>query len=137
MKNYELTVLGAPVAFMRPRFDSRSKKTFNANKYTIYKNYVKGHAARITEGTLKGPLVASVDFYLPIPKSWTKKRQEQARCRLVLPTSVPDLDNLQKSVFDACNKVLYEDDAQIVQLSVRKFYSDEPRVELRISEMDA
>lgn len=100
---------------MRPRFDSRSKKTFNANKYTIYKNYVKGHAARITEGTLKGPLVAS----------------------LVLPTSVPDLDNLQKSVFDACNKVLYEDDAQIVQLTVRKFYSDEPRVELRISEMDA
>lgn len=40
---------------------------------------------------------------------------------------------IAKSILDALNKVAYHDDTQIVSLSVEKFYSDSPRVEVAIS----
>jgi Holliday junction resolvase RusA-like endonuclease len=36
-----------------------------------------------------------------------------------------DLDNLSKAVLDAMNGIVYEDDKQIVDLRLRKFYSKE------------
>lgn len=137
MTNYELIVLGNPVAFSRPRWNSKTRKVFNQNDYTSYKNMVKGHAARITSGLLDGPLEAEIDFYLPIPESWTKKRKEQARSGFELPTKKPDVDNYTKSIFDACNEVLYRDDSQIVRVSARKWYSDEPRIEFRVRQIGA
>lgn len=48
-----------------------------------------------------------------------------------------DLDNIGAFFFkvflDALNKVAYHDDTQIVSLSMEKFYSDSPRVEVTIS----
>ena len=38
-----------------------------------------------------------------------------------------------KSILDALNKVAYHDDTQIVSLSMEKFYSDSPRVEVTIN----
>lgn len=49
------------------------------------------------------------------------------------PTKKPDLDNVIKSILDALNKVAYHDDTQIVSLSMEKFYSDSPRVEVTIN----
>ena len=137
MKNYELTVLGAPVAFSRPRWNSKTRKVFNENNYSVYKGKVRGHAARITSGLLDGPLEAEIDFYLPIPDSWTKKRKDNARSGLELPTKKPDVDNYAKSIFDACNEVFYKDDSQIVRVTARKWYSDEPRIEFRVRQIDA
>jgi len=137
IESYELTVLGAPVAFSRPRWNSKQKRVFNQNDYTAYKNMVKGHAARITSGLLDGPLEAEIDFYLQIPASWSNKQKERARSGLELPTKKPDVDNYAKSIFDACNEVLYKDDSQIVRVSARKWYSDDPRIEFRVRQIDA
>lgn len=137
MTNYELIVLGKPVAFSRPRWNSKTRKVFNQGDYTSYKNVVKGHAARITSGLLDGPLEAEIDFYLPIPESWTKKRKEQARSGFELPAKKSDIDNYIKSIFDACNGILYVDDALIVRVSARKWYSDEPRIEFRVRQIGA
>lgn len=137
MTNYELIVLGNPVAFSRPRWNSKQKRVFNQSNYTAYKNKVKGHAARITSGLLDGPLEAEIDFYLPIPKSWTENQKKNARSGIVLPTTKPDVDNYAKSIFDACNGILYVDDALIVRVSARKWYSDEPRIEFRVRQISA
>ena len=137
MTNYELIVLGNPVAFSRPRWNSKQKRVFNQSNYTAYKNKVKGHAARITSGLLDGPLEAEIDFYLPIPESWTIERKAKARCGFELPTAKPDIDNYAKSIFDACNEVFYKDDSQIVRVSARKWYSDEPRIEFRVRQIGA
>jgi Holliday junction resolvase RusA-like endonuclease len=50
------------------------------------------------------------------------------------PTVKPDLDNLLKLLKDAANKIIWKDDAQIVELHVLKLYSDRPRIELKIEE---
>jgi Holliday junction resolvase RusA-like endonuclease len=54
----------------------------------------------------------------------------------VFPTKKPDIDNVVKSIFDALNKVAFNDDTQIISLSVRKFYSEHPRVEVTIWEYE-
>lgn len=40
------------------------------------------------------------------------------------------MDNCIKIIADALNKIAYHDDTQIVDCQVRKFYSDDPRVEV-------
>ena len=48
------------------------------------------------------------------------------------PTTKPDLDNLIKRIKDGCNKIIWHVDSQIVEMNVRKFYSEQPRAELTI-----
>jgi len=48
------------------------------------------------------------------------------------PTTQPDLDNLIKGIKDGCNKIIWHDDSQIVDMTVRKFYSEQPRAEVTI-----
>ncbi len=44
----------------------------------------------------------------------------------------PDIDNLQKMVFDALNGVAYEDDAQIVEATITKEYGEKDLLEIEI-----
>lgn len=44
----------------------------------------------------------------------------------------PDLDNLEKFILDCCSGILYRDDKQIVEISSKKLYSDQPRTEIEI-----
>ncbi|MEB7453251.1 RusA family crossover junction endodeoxyribonuclease [Lysinibacillus sphaericus] len=48
------------------------------------------------------------------------------------PTTKPEADNLIKGIKDGCNKVIWHDDSQIVEMNVRKFYSEQPRAEVTI-----
>ena len=78
-------------------------------------------------------LRANITAYYPIAKSTSKKKRQQMFAGLIRPTKKPDLDNVIKSILDALNKVAYHDDTQIVSLSMEKFYSDSPRVEVTIN----
>lgn len=78
-------------------------------------------------------LRATIIAYYPIAKSTSKKKRQQMLAGLIRPTKKPDLDNVIKSILDALNKVAYHDDTQIVSLSMEKFYSDSPRVEVTIN----
>jgi Holliday junction resolvase RusA-like endonuclease len=49
--------------------------------------------------------------------------------------SLPDVDNIAKSVFDAMSKRTYRDDRQICRMVVEKRVSDEPRTVIRYGEL--
>ena len=63
-----------------------------------------------------------------IPKSTTKKDKAKMLSGLILPAKIPDIDNITKSILDGLNKVLYKDDKQVIELSVKKKYGEEPCV---------
>lgn len=65
-------------------------------------------------------------FALPIPKSMPKWRRAFALLGALQPTTKPDLTNLAKSVEDGLNGVAYRDDSQIVELTLRKVYTETP-----------
>ena len=58
-------------------------------------------------------------------------------CGRILPTKKPDVDNVAKIILDGLNCIAWDDDTQVVDLSVSKYYSEEPRVSVMIEEIDA
>lgn len=68
------------------------------------------------------PLKMEITAYFPIPKSTTRKNRQRMLGGELLPTKKPDADNIAKIVEDALNKIAYEDDSQITDLSVKKLY---------------
>lgn len=83
----------------------------------------------------KEPLELILMAVYPIPKSFSKKKMEQAIKDEIRPTTKPDLDNVIKVVCDALNGVAYRDDTQIVQILASKSYGTEPRLEIAIHKL--
>lgn len=75
-----------------------------------------------------GPICLDVRFYFLKPKSAPKKRQHH--------TVRPDLDNLLKLVSDACNGILWKDDAQICEIYIWKLYSEREGINIRVTEIN-
>jgi len=63
---------------------------------------------------LQGPLSMRICCHFKKPKSAPVSRK--------YPTVKPDIDNIVKLILDAGNGILYDDDKQIVKLSVGKIY---------------
>ncbi len=77
-----------------------------------------------------------VNVYRPIPKSFSKKKTAAAEAGQIRPTTKPDADNYVKGIKDALNKVIWKDDSQIVSVTVAKFYSQRPRIEVKVQELE-
>ena len=135
----EFTILGEPVAQGRPRAGkTRDGRTimYDPSKSRNFKQYVKLVASQnAPKKLLEGPLRARIVIYRETLKSFSKRKKELAESKILRPTTKPDLDNHAKSVLDALNGIIYKDDSQIVDLSISKFYSQKPRVEVRIEEV--
>lgn len=71
-----------------------------------------------------------------IPKSKSKKFRSAALALKELPTKKPDADNVAKIVCDSVNGILWDDDCQIVELSVKKIYGEAPRVEMEVEKVE-
>lgn len=79
-----------------------------------------------------GPVKVTLDIVMPIPASWSKIRRAYALSGMVCPTVKPDIDNVEKAIFDGLNGVIWKDDAQVVEVTKRKRYGLEPKVVVTI-----
>ena len=80
-------------------------------------------------------LMMVLDVYVGVPASWSRRKREQALAGVIRPTKKPDIDNFQKAICDALNRVVWLDDSQIVDAKVRKFYDLAPRIEIRVDKL--
>jgi Holliday junction resolvase RusA-like endonuclease len=131
-------VPGEPVAQGRARVRvvNQHATVYDPKKSKDYKSYVAGYARQAYSWSpIKGAVKLSVDVYRRIPKSFNKKQREEAVEKRLLPITKPDTDNYLKAIKDALNGIAYIDDAQVVDDNVRKFYGEEPRVEITIWEV--
>lgn len=135
----KIVVLGNPVSQLRPILSTKG-----ANKVTVidppktrkFKEKVAVTAKKylgVGWELLDVPLQVRIDFYREIPKSWSKKKTEQAVNGEILPRSKPDVDNYIKAVLDGLTGVAWKDDNIIIEITGRKHYSKVPRTEVRIS----
>lgn len=119
------------------RMTQRSKyKNEAASRYLTFKRVVGYEAMKHVKQPIEKPIIAAIYFYHPIPASWSKKKQREAKEGKVLPAVKPDLDNCVKAIFDSLNKVVWKDDNQVVGLTTRKYYSDNPKIVIRIGEVE-
>jgi Holliday junction resolvase RusA-like endonuclease len=87
------------------------------------------------ERPLEGALKLQIVCYLPIPVSKSRKWKLQAITGEIKPIGKPDCTNLAKNIEDIMNGVFYRDDSQIVELSVDKRYSDNPRWNIMLEDI--
>lgn len=128
----EQRVFGLPVAQGRPRarhFQDRGGETrvsvYDPSTSRDWKRTVQSQCLDAKPvAPVEGPLAMHLEFYLPRGASLPK--------RVVHHITKPDVSNLVKAVEDALCGVIYQDDKQIVALTVEKRYSPAPGVLIRI-----
>jgi Holliday junction resolvase RusA-like endonuclease len=115
----------------RPRFGKGFAFTPAATRNA--EAWVRSCAAQAwTAAPLDGALSVSLEIGVLVPRSWPKKRRADALAGALFPTGRPDLDNQMKLVGDACNGILWRDDAQIVRATVWRRYVEAPAAVLTV-----
>lgn len=136
-------ILGEPKAKARPRFTVNSKgqrgKIYTAKDTISYEKLVRKEYTEqyptLPPVPPKIPLKMEIDTYHKIPKNVSKETKQRMESCQIRPTKKPDVDNLAKIIADSLNGVAYHDDSQIVDLEIRKFYSNSPRVHVCFGEI--
>ena len=140
MSEIYFTIPGIPVGKGRPRFARRGNfvTAYTPEKTASYENLVKLVAAEAMKGTelITGPVAVRMFLFVTPPPSWSNKKRINALNRGIFPTSKPDLDNCIKGIFDACNEIVWKDDKQVVDLTVRKRYAEQARAMVHVHEIE-
>ncbi len=129
---------GMVQAKQRPRLSKG--RVYTPQATVNYEGYVKwcysDYANQIGWTPIENAIRAEIEVFMPVPKSDSKKKKELKLSGKMRPTVKPDTDNIAKSVLDALNGVAYHDDKQIVECEVKKFYSEEPCVYVKLIELE-
>lgn len=127
-----LIIPGIPVPKGRPRF-TRSGFAYTPEKTRKYEKIVADIARKTMSGKtpLDYPIKVLAVAYMPIPQMSVRKTAD-AVAGYILPAKKPDIDNLAKAALDACNGIVWRDDALICSLLVKKRYAISPRLEIKI-----
>jgi|SRR5690625_628512 len=135
-----ITVLGTPVAKARPRM-TRSGIAFTPAKTRSYETYARLVAQQEMKaagiGLMEGALRMTMRVDLPIPPSWSKRKQQQALTGEVSPCVKPDIDNFIKAALDSLSGVVFADDKQVVRVEASKRYSLQPKLVVTVAREEA
>lgn len=137
----KFTVPGAPVGKGRPKVSTRGgkfAKMYTPEKTANYETLVAlaAQQAMVGRTLLAGPVEVQMAILLPIPASWSKKKQAAAIAGQVYPTKKPDADNVVKAIFDGINGVVWNDDVQACDIVVRKRYAETPGVQVLVKPIE-
>ena len=131
-------VPGQPVGKGRPRISRAGNhaRMFTPEKTVNYESIVRyaGHAAMAGRPMILGAVLVKLEIALQIPASWSAKKQSRADAGQILPVTKPDIDNIEKAIFDALNGVVWRDDVQVCDVVKVKRYGRSPGVHVEIKE---
>jgi len=133
------TVPMTPVAKARARSTGRGGRHITPSKTRKAEADIATYATRAMAGRqpLTGPVELRLAFYFTPPASWPASKREKALRYMAWKISKPDVDNLQKSVMDAGNGILWKDDSQIAVIGrITKQYDTAARIEVAVKAME-
>lgn len=139
MEEVMFVIPGQPIGKGRPKVDARGKfaRVYTPEKTANYEGLVAHSAQAAMNGRslFLGAVAVQLDIRCPIPASWSLKRQGMASRGELAPTKKPDIDNVEKAIFDGMNGVVWKDDVQVVEVSKRKRYAETPGVVVIVREL--
>lgn len=133
----DFEIEGKPVGKGRPRFKRMGNfvQTYTPEKTAEYEKLVRMKFQNAGGAIIDKPVRVGITAFFAPPKSTKKRDRIEMLANLILPTKKPDCDNIAKIILDALNKIAYKDDAQVVDLSVKKIYSEFAKVSVHIEEI--
>lgn len=124
-------VYGEPKGKGRPRF-TKNGRAYTPVTTAEYENAVKAAFIKANRNfkpiDKHIPLRVEIIAYYGIPKSASRVTRTQMLDHVIRPTKKPDTDNIAKIILDALNGIAYYDDAQVVELRLKKCYGEIPCV---------
>lgn len=131
-------VKGQAKGKQRPGFNSHNKKAYTRQQTKDYEENIQIEYKRQCKNFRfndDAPLRVMIIEYREIPKSTPKKLIKPMLENVIKPIHKIDVDNLAKIVLDGLNGIAYKDDAQIVELYIKKRYSQEPSIAVALEEL--
>jgi Holliday junction resolvase RusA-like endonuclease len=124
---------GTPTAKGRPRMTRRGI-TYTPAQTRKYEAHGRLAAQNAMNGRppIAVPVRAEITIDLPVPASWSRKRQDAALRGEIVPTTKPDVDNYVKAAMDAVNAIVITDDSLVVELAAAKQYALVPQLTIVI-----
>lgn len=126
----EFVVYGKPQGKQRPRFSRRSNSIYTPKNTQMYERQIAKAYRAAANGFSFGDKPVEIWITAVFAKAKTSKKE--------YPTIKPDIDNIQKAVFDGLNGVAYNDDKQIVTAVIHKCFcmldGEEPRLLITVME---
>ena len=120
----------------RPRFNTKTGRAFTTNQTINYENWIKQCYIEQSNKLLQGAIRARIEIYYSVPKSYSKRKIKAIKDGTDYPMKKPDSDNVAKIVLDSLNKIAYDDDKQVVELTVLKRWTfDKERIEFEMEEI--
>jgi len=137
-----LIIKGIPLQKQSARFVRRGNfiKSYQPSKIVNWVSQVKIQLLQqLPEDFIpfsKEVKIKKLLYIFPPLKSFTKKKMKQIELgETIYKSTKPDLDNLQKNLFDSCNGIVWVDDARIVKIeSISKIYGLIPQIILEVEE---
>lgn len=130
------TIKAAPEPQLRPRVANvgGNPHVYDPKSIRDFKRIVSTLASDEMGKTepIDGPIKVSFTFYRPVQQSLTKSEFDKRAIGDELQVVKPDLSNYLKSVEDALNGVVWENDRLITTEVIKKRYSTVPRITLKI-----
>lgn len=131
-------IYGEPKGKGRPRFYRRGNfvGTYTPEATRIAERSVFEQSLDKKPKTpMTGAILIEIEFYMPIPKSTSKKLKARMESNAVPHIKKPDIDNLIKSILDPLNTIYWEDDSQIYSIKAGKYYGKCPMTKVWIEEI--
>lgn len=128
----DLLISDVPKASKRPRKGKYSFYVPDACKNK--KEIQEAIKEQLPDDFIKGESEVYIDIkcYIKTISGFSKLDKELAEDGHIRPITKPDVDNYMKTYLDAFNGYLWMDDGQVVDARLRKYYSENPRVEINI-----
>jgi len=128
------TIPGRPIPWARAGYNRETACIYDRQKMERIQQKLLLEHQHGANPFYEGPLFLFMTFYMPINKSFSIRKKAEMEGTHHFCKS--DIDNLQKWVMDLSSNVLFKDDCQICDLSVRKRYSNNPRTVFSLLELD-
>src|SRR5699024_3640206 len=128
MERIELEV-DAPMASPRPRFRNAGKfvQTYMPAKYTKHKKMLRQQMPYMM---IDKPIILTIELHLQIHKYWSKNKHVDMVGKYKRTKQY--INNIIKTVLDAANGHIWQDDNQIVEIRSFKKYAEKPKVVMEI-----
>jgi crossover junction endodeoxyribonuclease RusA len=94
------------------------------SELAVYRSLIAIEAKKAGCKPIEGPIKIKIGFGFKRPK--TVKRD--------YPTTPPDTDKLIRAVLDSLTDVAYNDDSQVIEITAKKFYSENYVVDIEITD---
>ena len=131
MSTLTITIIGRPAAQGSKRLLNRRTGMMaeSARRVAPWRSDVRSAAQNHAPygWDRSGPMSVILSFYFARPKShYTTKGDLRPSAPEHLITRVGDIDKLCRAMLDGLSSVIFDDDAQVVQMIANRCYADRP-----------